>query len=124
MEHDDAILAGEGDLVRDDDRMIEAAAEEPETFDLELDGEVHTLPAALKGAVLRQADYTRKTQELAEHRRALEVERQALDERAGAHEGASRDRLRLAALDQQLEDFQGVDWEAYAAEDPDGAKST
>lgn len=124
MENDDAIMAGEGDLVRDDDLMLDAAGTEPEMFEVEVDGEVHSLPAALKGAVLRQADYTRKTQELAEHRRALEVERQALAERAGAHEGASRDRLRLAALDQQLGDFQGVDWEAYAAEDPDGAKST
>ena len=44
MEHDDAIAAGEGDLVRDDDRMLEETGAEPETFELELDGEVHTLP--------------------------------------------------------------------------------
>ena len=123
MENDDAIMAGEGDLVRDDDRMTEAAALDPDTFDLELDGEVHTLPAALKGAVLRQADYTRKTQELAEHRRALDVDRQALAERVSAHEGASKDRLRLAALDHQIEDFEGVDWDGYAAADPEGAQS-
>ena len=123
MEHDDAILAGEGDLVRDDDRMPEPAGEEPETFEVELDGAVHTLPAALKGAVLRQADYTRKTQELAGHRRTLDVDRQALAERVSAHEGASQDRLRLAALDQQIEGFEGVDWEGYAQEDPEGARS-
>ena len=124
MKHDDAIAAGEGDLVRDDDRMLEETGAEPETFELELDGEVHTLPAALKGAVLRQADYTRKTQELAEHRRTLEADRQSLDERSRVHEGASRDRLRLAALDHQIEEFEGVDWDAYAAEDADGARSS
>lgn len=124
MENDDAIAAGEGDLVRDDDRMPELAAEAPETFELELDGAVHTLPAALKGAVLRQADYTRKTQELAGHRRTLEADRQLLDERSRVHEGASRDRLRLAALDHQIEEFEGVDWDAYAAEDQDGARSS
>ena len=124
MDQDDAIMAGEGDLVREDDRMPELAGEEPETFEVELDGEVHTLPAALKGAVLRQADYTRKTQELAEHRRTLEAERQAFSERAGAQEGASRDRMRLAALDHQIEEFQGVDWDAYAAADPEGAQSS
>ena len=123
MEHDDAIAAGEGDLVRDDDHMPDAGAQDLETFEVELDGEVHTLPAALKGAVLRQADYTRKTQELAGHRRSLEAEREALAAQVSAHQGASRDELRLAALDHQLEELQGVDWEAYAAEDPQGAKA-
>lgn len=124
MEHDDAIfMAGEGDLVRDDDQMLTEADADPETFELELDGQVHTLPAALKGAVLRQADYTRKTQELAEHRRALEAERAALAGRVSAHEGASRDEMRLAALDHEIKDLQGVDWEAYAAQDPEGAQA-
>lgn len=123
MQDDDAIMAGEGDLVRDDDLALGAEADEPGTFDLELDGQVHTLPAALKGAVLRQADYTRKTQELAEHRRALEVERAALADRAGAYAGASQDRIRLAALDDQLADFEGVDWEAFAAEDREAAEA-
>jgi hypothetical protein len=123
MEHDDANLAGEGDLVRDDDRMLEETGADPETFELELDGEVHTLPAVLKGAVMRHADYTRKTQELAEHRRALEAERAAMAAQKQAHQGASRDELRLAALDHQIEDLQGVDWEAYAGEDPEGAQA-
>lgn len=124
MQDDDAIMAGEGDFARADEAGLDEALEgDPGTFDLEVDGEVHTLPAALRGAFLRNADYTRKTQELAEHRRVLEAERQALAEQAGVYAGASQDRLRLAALDHQLEDFRDVDWEAYAAEDPDGARS-
>lgn len=120
MEDEDAIMDG-SELAHADEA---ADATPPEDlFELELDGQVHTLPAALKGAFLRQADYTRKTQELAEHRRAVEAERQMLAERAAAHEGASRDRIQLAALDHQLETFQGVDWEAYAAQDPAGAQA-
>ena len=45
--------------------------------------------ASLKGAFLRQADYTRKTQELAEHRRAAEAERHALSEERRAFRGAA-----------------------------------
>ena len=127
MENDDAIMAGEGDLVRADGLGLEGdpglAETEPELFELELDGEVHTLPAALKGAFLRQADYTRKTQELAEHRRALEAEREALGRERQASRGASGDRARLAALDQHLEQFEGVDWQAYAQQDPEGAQA-
>lgn len=124
MDNHDAIMAGEDDLARADELGLGAEPDaEPETFDLELDGEVHTLPAALKGAFLRQADYTRKTQELAEHRRALEADRAALAEAAHAHAGASQDRIRLAALDHQIEEFQGIDWEAYAAEEPQAAQA-
>jgi hypothetical protein len=123
MDQDDP-QAGE-DFARADDVLPDAENDgaEPDTFELELDGQVHTLPAALKGAFLRQADYTRKTQELAEHRRALEAERAAVAERARAHEGASQDRVRLAALDHQIAEFEGVDWRAFAHHDPQQAET-
>ncbi|MFZ5720315.1 MAG: hypothetical protein ACOY5Y_12745 [Pseudomonadota bacterium] len=123
----DPIVAGE-DVARLNEAILQAEeidepAPEPELFELELDGEVHTLPAALKGAFLRQADYTRKTQELAEHRRALDSEREAFAREAAAGRSANRDRVRLALLDEQLSDFEGVDWDAFAAEDPEGAQA-
>lgn len=128
MDNEDPILAGEA-FARPDDIALEAEVAESdglepeeEFFELELDGEVHLLPAALKGAVLRQADYTRKTQELAEHRRALEAEREAFTREASESRRASRDRVRLAVLDEHLAEFEGVDWEAVAAEDPEGAE--
>lgn len=121
MDNDDAILAGEDDLARAED-LDREDEDGPDTFDLELDGEVHTLPAALKGAFLRQADYTRKTQELAEHRRAVEAERADLAQAAQAHAGATQDRIRLAALDHQLEEFQGLDWELFSRHDPQAAQ--
>jgi hypothetical protein len=111
------------------DRMCEDCADtadrdSPEDiFEIELDGVTHTLPAALKGAFLRQADYTRKTQELAEQRRAMEAERQALAEHAVALDGVSEDRVRLAALDHQLAEFEGIDWNALAAQDPRAAET-
>jgi hypothetical protein len=133
MDNEDAIIDGEGDLARvedldaalEPDRGLDPEGElaEEDLAEVELDGQVYAVPAALKGAFLRQADYTRKTQELAEHRRAVEAERQALAEQKRAAAGASQDRLRLAALDHQLETFQGVDWEAYAAEDPQAAQA-
>ncbi|WP_394764285.1 hypothetical protein [Phenylobacterium sp.] len=121
MQDDEALSADEP--VRD---IAEAAPAEDDgdgTFDLELDGQVHTLPAALKGAFLRQADYTRKTQELAHHRRGLEAEREAVAAHAQAVGQASGEQVHLAALDHQLEHLGGVDWQAYAAEDPHGAQA-
>jgi hypothetical protein len=121
MHEDDmqAALASDADIAG-----IEPEPEpEPEMFELELDGEVHALPSAVKGAFLRQADYTRKTQELAEHRRALEAERQALLEDRRAVRGATGDRATLMALDHQLEAFDGVDWRAVSEEDPRSAQA-
>lgn len=114
----------------DDDRMpddepVPSTDDGPDddSFDLELDGKVHTLPVALKGAFLRQADYTRKTQELAEHRRGLEAQRQALAAEAQGVRSGGLDRLRLSALDHQLADFHDVDWQAYGAQDPQAAQA-
>ena len=128
MHNDDPTMAGE-ELARLDDAALEAdliesdgLESEPEMFELEMDGEVHTLPASLKGAFLRQADYTRKTQELAEHRRAAEAERQALADERRAFRGASGDRATLHALDAQLDAFEDVDWDSLGETDPRRAR--
>ncbi|MGA0604955.1 hypothetical protein ACO2Q0_03060 [Phenylobacterium sp. VNQ135] len=128
MEDQDPIAAGD-ELARAEELALqadkaglteEAAPEDEDLFELELDGQVHVLPGALKGSFLRQADYTRKTQELAEQRRALEAERQALARGGGA--ATSEDEQRLTVLDYYLAEFQDVDWQAYEARDPQGAR--
>lgn len=97
-------------------------AEAPEEDDrsgwgeIEIDGEVYLTPPALKSAFLRQADYTRKTQELAEQRRRMEAEREA----AGAHVAA---RARLHLLDEQARALEGLDWPALEAADPERARA-
>src|SRR4051794_25376107 len=51
----------------------EAAAEDPdETEEVERGGKTYRVPKALKGELMMHADYTRKTQEVAATRRALE----------------------------------------------------
>jgi hypothetical protein len=77
---------------------------------------VYLTPPALKSAFLRQADYTRKTQELAEQRRRMEAEREA----AGAHVAA---RARLHLLDEQARALEGLDWPALEAADPERARA-
>ena len=84
--------------------------------EIEIDGEVYLTPPALKSAFLRQADYTRKTQELAEQRRRMEAEREA----AGAHVAA---RARLHLLDEQARALEGLDWPALEAADPERARA-
>ena len=93
----------------------DAAGADWETCEVEVDGVLHEVPAALKGAFMMQADYTRKTQEVAELRKAVETERQRVQQ-AGTAEVAAR--AQLLALDEQIARFQRVDWDAWENGDP------
>ena len=107
----------------DDARQHDDATPDDETFGVEHEGQVYQLPSALMGGFLRQADYTRKTQELAAYRRALLDERAAVARQAHAVASAGDDRVQLAALDHQLQMLAAIDWKAFAAQDPHGAQA-
>jgi hypothetical protein len=121
LEPDPAPADGGGSDGGDSDDPIEDADrdEEPgpdlETCEVEVEGVLHRVPAALKGAFMMQADYTRKTQEVAELRKAVEAERQQVHQ-AGAAEVAAR--AQLLAIDEQIARFQRVDWDAWENGDP------
>lgn len=98
----------------------EEGSQEPEYAEIEYEGKKYQVPPELKDAVLRQADYTRKTQEVAELRKQAEAfkaeaetVRQASQEELGA-------RATAINLDSQLQQYQNVDWRALLSEDPIG----
>jgi hypothetical protein len=110
----------------DDESVRDAAPAEDggdDSFELEHDGQMYRLPGALQGSFLRQADYTRKTQDLAEQRRALEAERAHVEAQSQEAQGSLSDRAHLAALDRQLAGFQAIDWPALAQHDPARAQT-
>jgi hypothetical protein len=76
---------------------------------VEVDGEQLTLEEVKLG-YLRQADYTRKTQAVAEQRKAVDEERQ--------YYGSALNSI-LTAVGADVARFEGVDWERAAAENPD-----
>jgi len=90
---------------------IEATPEEED--ELDLDGEKVKLPKKLaekvKAATLRMQDYTRKTMDLAEQRKATEAQKAAQEELFTA----LRDDIGMvSALKHQLKAFEGIDWTA------------
>lgn len=104
-------------LFDDEGNPIEDQAEddEEEFEEIERDGKKYKIPAALKSELLMQADYTRKTQELAETRKAFEAERQAAQQ---ADETEMSVRANLALMDRQIGEFSKVDWNAWHDSDP------
>ena len=103
----------------DDDTQDDADAPDTETAealeDIEHEGRRYQVPKPLKDAFLRHADYTRKTQELAEQRRALEGH---AAEMAHAHERHAEDHARLVGIDDQLQAMSRLDWNSLETQDP------
>lgn len=93
---------------------LEETPPEPELIDYEFNGKSLKIPAEIKDSLMMQADYTRKTQELAEQRR--QVEQQAAQIRQVDQE-TMQSMVKLQALDSQLAQFEQVDWNALARED-------
>ena len=70
-----------------------------------------------RGVQVRQADYTRKTQELAAQRRAFEAERQGHRRQNAAMRTHLHDAARIVALNDHLTQLDRVDWPRLQAQD-------
>jgi hypothetical protein len=89
-----------------------------ETEEVEHEGKKYKIPKPLKGALLMQADYTRKTQEVAEQRRALEERQKALGEEQKIHAEHLTDIARVVAFNDAIARFEQADWAKIRAENP------
>lgn len=101
-----------------------------ETEELEWDGKKWVLPkdaaATLKPALLRQADYTKKTQEIAEARKAIDAERETFGKSREAREQHFQEAAKVFALndrigevDQEIQKFAGINWATHNWESPE-----
>jgi len=97
-------------------------AEEPEFVEIEYNGEKYSVPPELKDAVMRQSDYTTKTQEVSEQRRALEAQQQQFEQVVQAQQRNLQGHAQLAALQSQLEQYSNVNWSQFSEEDPASAQ--
>ncbi len=121
---DDAILDApevDAESYSDDDTQAETEGAEngqPEddAEDVDYEGAKYRVPKVLKDALLRQADYTRKTQELADQRRHVEQHVQSLSQQAELQQATLEHRVNLGIVEHQLEQFRNTDWKAYRAE--------
>src|SRR2546423_335026 len=109
-------------IVADAAETVESAAEEPtpleETEEVEHEGKKYKIPRPLKGALLMQADYTRKTQELAEQRRAHEETARQFADRQKAEAEFATDFARVVAINDAIAQFEKTDWAQIRAGNP------
>lgn len=104
----------------DEDGNPIAEPADSDSEEIEHEGRKYRVPKALKDSFLRQADYTRKTQEVAEQRRAVEAERQAVQratqEELGVYAQATSFGAQISQLDQAAAQQGG--WAAWVRDDP------
>ena len=105
-----------------DETSTDQVEETDPDLEEELDGvKVRGKAAALeklKAERLMQADYTRKTQEVAEQRRAIEAAAQAIARQQQVSQAHIREVAQLVAIEDRLKQFAQVNWQALSDSDP------
>ena len=91
--------------------------------EIEHSGEKYRIPKALKGAFLMQADYTRKTQEIADKGRSLEERHNALQHQERLEKEHMARFGRVHALNDELARYGSINWQALRAQDPARAQN-
>lgn len=81
---------------------------EEELFELEVEGKRAQVPKEFKDSFLRQADYTRKTMELADQRRNLSEERKIFDLERQVESSIAEKDIELRSLVSQSKQYEAV----------------
>lgn len=95
----------------------------PEFVSIEYDGQEFEVPPVLKDAFMRQSDYTQKTQTVAEQRKSLEAQAAALTQQQELQQQHFEDVAQIKALDQQLEQYNALNWPELYQQDVGQAAS-
>lgn len=99
----------------DDDQAEETAeGQNPaspavDEVEVEVEGWKGKIPTRLKAEIDKGADYTRKTQELSESRKLLDVQVRTYQEQQAFMQAAGQEMDQLRQIEAQLEQYRGVD---------------
>lgn len=92
---------------------VEATDEtQPALEEVEFEGARYQLPPSIKSALMRQQDYTQKTQQVAERERmvALHIHRQQLDQ--NFQQSVGPEVQAMSELEAAIKQYNNVDWQA------------
>lgn len=111
--------AGEGEATLDDlakEALGETEATPEDEIEVEYEGERRKLPPKWRDALLRQQDYTRKTMDLAEQRKAFETDRETFQSSATQIAQDFDDHVQLGLLKQRITDLENADTNGWTQE--------
>lgn len=95
----------------------EPAQPQSEEVEVEIEGEKYLVPKKISDRFIQHADYTRKTQDLAEMRRVAAAEREAANLNQAFGQATAQERQNLTLLDAQIAQYQNVNWGQMETQD-------
>ena len=115
---------GEGDEAEGEDKAESDDKAQEDVEDVEYEGKSYKVPKELKDALLRQRDYTAKTTELAEQRRAFEAEQQTWkSQREESMAALPEEHAKVAVISNNMQGVQAriaelekIDWPTWRAQ--------
>lgn len=111
--------AGTEEVAQGDETEGQAEGEgEDESEEVEFEGKAYKVPKEIKLALLRQSDYTQKTQEVAEQRKAVEQLTQVVEQRQRVMLQTFDKAVELREIKNRLSQYEQIDWQSLAANDP------
>jgi len=108
----------DGLLAQADEQPEEAEEVADELVEAEYEGKAYKVPKELKEALLRQADYTKKTQEVAETRKQVEERAQLLATQERVLQASFDKAVELREIQQRLSQYEQIDWQSLVDSDP------
>ena len=98
---------------------LELATPEDDTEEVDWeDGNKYRIPKALKPALMKEADYRKKTMELADQRKAVEAVDAQLRQAQQVSQAEFQAQVQLTVLNEQVVQYEQVDWDAWTDADP------
>jgi len=96
---------------------LDSSEAEAEAVEVEYEGKQYKLPPELKDAVLRQADYTRKTMELAETRKSIEAKQAEFEQQANRSQEEFHAHVTLTQLNATIGQYEQINWQEWMQTD-------
>lgn len=95
----------------------EVTPQQPEEVEVDIEGEKYLVPKKISDRFIQHADYTRKTQDLAEMRRVAAAEREVATVESAFRQAVSQETQQLALLDAQIAQYSQVNWGQMETQD-------
>lgn len=112
----------DAEVADDESPETEESADDDDSEEIDYEGAKYRIPKALKKGIMLNADYTQKTQTLAEQRRALEQQQESFRRSAQMQAAYAQQYGKLSMLDSQLQQYSGVNWNDLYVKDPEAAR--
>jgi len=107
-----------GDEEQPDEELQADEQEEDDSEEVEVEGKSYKVPKVLKDMLLMHKDYTQKTQAVADQRRSVEEQAQALETRQRMLSATFEKAVEFKATQDKLSQYEQIDWQSLTDQDP------